>query len=101
MAVIPVELAGRSYEVRVAAGLLADLPQQCSPRLRKRRVPVITDANVFAAWGAAVEHALHEGGHEAAWRVLPRVAPALRLLLAFALLPVQLVRQFVALRTRK
>ena len=75
MAVIPVELAGRSYEVRVAAGLLADLPQQCSPRLRKRRVPVITDANVFAAWGAAVEHALHEGGHEAAWRVLPAGEP--------------------------
>ena len=71
MAVIPVELAGRSYEVRVAAGLLADLPQQCSPRLRKRRVPVITDANVYAAWGQTVEHALHEGGHEAAWRVLP------------------------------
>ncbi len=71
MAVIPVELGGRSYEVRVAAGLLADLPQQCSPRLRKRRVPIITDANVYAAWGAAVEHALHEGGHEAAWRVLP------------------------------
>ena len=71
MAVIPVELAGRSYEVRVAAGLLADLPQQCSPRLRKRRVPVITDANVYAAWGAAVEHALHQGGHEAVWRILP------------------------------
>ena len=71
MAVIPVELAGRSYEVRVAAGLLADLPQQCSPRLRKRRVPVITDANVYAAWGQTVEHALHEGGHEAAWRILP------------------------------
>ena len=71
MALIPVVLAGRSYEVRVAAGLLADLPQQCSPRLRKRRVPLVTDANVYAAWGQTVEHALHEGGHEAAWRILP------------------------------
>ncbi|MFM5916613.1 MAG: 3-dehydroquinate synthase [Novosphingobium sp.] len=71
MAVIPVELSGRPYEVRVAAGLLADLPRQCSPRLRKRRVPVITDANVYAKWGSTVEHALHEGGHEAVWRVLP------------------------------
>ncbi len=71
MAVIPVELAGRSYEVRVAAGLLADLLQQCSPRLRKRRVPVVTDTNVYAAWGQTVEHALHQGGHEAVWRILP------------------------------
>ena len=71
MAVIPVELAGRSYEVRVAAGLLADLPQQCSPRLRKRRVPVVTDTNVYKAWGQTVEHALHQGGHEAVWRILP------------------------------
>ena len=71
MAVISVDVAGRPYEVRITAGLLADLPQQCSPRLRKRRVPVVTDANVYAAWGQTVEHALHEGGHEAAWRILP------------------------------
>ncbi len=71
MAVISVDLAGRPYEVRIAAGLLADLPQQCCPRLRKRRVPVVTDSNVYAAWGQTVEHALHEGGHEAAWRILP------------------------------
>jgi 3-dehydroquinate synthase len=76
MAVISVDLAGRPYEVRVAAGLLADLPQQCSPRLRKRRVPVVTDANVYAAWGQTVEHALHEGGHEAAWRILPPGEPS-------------------------
>ena len=76
MAVIPVNVAGRPYEVRVAAGLLADLPQQCSPRLRKRRVPVVTDANVHAAWGQTVEHALHAGGHEAAWRILPPGEPS-------------------------
>ena len=71
MAVISVDVAGRPYEVRIAAGLLADLPQQCSPRLRKRRVPVVTDTNVYAAWGHTVEHALHAGGHEAVWRILP------------------------------
>ena len=76
MAVIPVDVAGRPYEVRVAAGLLADLPQQCSPRLRKRRVPVVTDTNVYASWGQTVEHALHAGGHEAAWRILPPGEPS-------------------------
>ena len=46
MAVIPVELAGRSYEVRVGSGLLADVANQCGRLLRKPRVPVVTDANV-------------------------------------------------------
>jgi 3-dehydroquinate synthase len=71
MAVIPVNIAGAPYEVRIGAGLLASLAQQCSGKLRKRRVPVVTDSNVYAAWGPAVESALHEGGHEAVWRILP------------------------------
>ncbi|WP_374531528.1 3-dehydroquinate synthase [Novosphingobium sp.] len=71
MAVIPVDIAGRPYEVRVGTGLLATLVEQCRGKLRKRRVPIVTDARVHAAWGAVVENALHEGGHEAVWRILP------------------------------
>ncbi|MCB2057093.1 MAG: 3-dehydroquinate synthase [Novosphingobium sp.] len=71
MPVVPVDIAGAPYEVRIGTGLLAGLVEQCSGRLRKRRVPVITDAQVHAAWGAVVESALHQGGHEAAWRILP------------------------------
>ena len=71
MAVIPVDIAGRPYEVRVGAGLLAELVDNCRGRLRKRRVPVITDANVHAAWGQVVDHALTEAGHEPRWRILP------------------------------
>ncbi|MFM2273491.1 MAG: hypothetical protein RL702_2556 [Pseudomonadota bacterium] len=71
MAVIPVDIAGRPYEVRVGTGLLAGLIEQCSGKLRKRRVPIVTDAQVHAAWGAVVENALHQGGHEAVWRILP------------------------------
>lgn len=71
MAVIPVDIAGSPYEVRIGTGLLAGLGQQCQGRLRKRRVPVITDQRVHAAWGAVVENALHEAGHEAVWRILP------------------------------
>jgi 3-dehydroquinate synthase len=71
MAVIPVDIAGRPYEVRVGAGLLAELVPHCRGRLRKRRVPIVTDVNVHAAWGAVVESALTAHGHEPRWRVLP------------------------------
>jgi 3-dehydroquinate synthase len=71
MAVIPVDIAGRPYEVRVEAGLLAELVPNCQGRLRKRAVPVITDTNVHAAWGDVIETALREHGHEPHWRILP------------------------------
>ena len=71
MAVIRVDIAGAPYDVRVAAGLLTNLAAECGDRLRKRRVPIITDANVHAAWGGIVEAALQQGGHEVAWRILP------------------------------
>ena len=70
MAVIPVELAGRSYEVRVGSGLLADLVAQCGPLLRKKAVPVITDANVAEHWKPTVDAALTAGGFEPRWLVL-------------------------------
>lgn len=70
MAVIPVDIAGRPYEVRVGAGLLAELVPHCRGRLRKRGVPVITDTNVHAAWGHIVETSLREHGHEPHWRIL-------------------------------
>lgn len=71
MAVIPVDIAGRPYEVRVGAGLLAELVPHCQGRLRKRGVPIVTDANVYAAWGQVVEASLRDNGHEPHWRVLP------------------------------
>jgi 3-dehydroquinate synthase len=70
MAVIPVELAGRSYEVRVGSGLLADLPAQCGKLLRKERVPIVTDTNVAQHWREPVEAALLAAGHQPRWLVL-------------------------------
>jgi 3-dehydroquinate synthase len=70
VAVIPVDLAGRSYEVRVGGGLLADLPAQCGALLRKERVPVVTDANVARHWREPVEAALLAAGKEPRWLVL-------------------------------
>ena len=70
MAIISVNIADRPYEVIVGAGLLADLVPNCGGRLRKREVPIITDAHVHAAWGEVVEAALRGHGHEPHWRVL-------------------------------
>ena len=67
---IPVELGGRSYEVRVGSGLLADVANQCGKLLRKQRVPLVTDANVAAHWQGTVEAALTSAGFEPRWLVL-------------------------------
>jgi 3-dehydroquinate synthase len=69
MSVIPVELAGRSYEVRVGSGLLADLPTQCGALLRKQRVPIVTDSNVAGHWRQTVDQAFHSHGFEPSWLV--------------------------------
>lgn len=71
MAVIPVDIAGRPYEVHVASGLLPDLVAHCRGRLRKTGVPIVTDANVHAHWGELVDTALRRGRHEPLWRILP------------------------------
>jgi 3-dehydroquinate synthase len=70
MAVIPVELAGRSYEVRVGSGLLADVAKQCGTLLRKARVPIVTDSNVAEHWRETVEASLAAAGFEPRWLVL-------------------------------
>lgn len=67
MAVIPVELAGRSYEVRVAGGLLANVASEAAPFLRKAQVPIVADANAKALWGKALDKSLATAGKEARW----------------------------------
>jgi len=70
MAVIPVALAGRSYEVRVGTNLLARVGEECGPLLRKHYVPVVTDGNVAQHWRDAVDAGLQAVGKEAEWLVL-------------------------------
>ena len=70
MAVIPVELAGRSYKVHVGSGLLADLPAHCGKLLRKERVQIVTDSNVARHWREPVQASLVAGGLEPRWLVL-------------------------------
>jgi len=70
MAIIPVELAGRSYEVRVASGLLSDVAGQCGKLLRKKRVPIVTDTNVAQHWRDTVAQSLGDAGYEPHFLVL-------------------------------
>ncbi len=67
MAVIPVELAGRRYEVMVSKGLLAQLPTLAAPFLRKPGIPVVADAQARTHWGEAVEATLAAADHQARW----------------------------------
>ena len=67
MAVIPVELAGRGYEVRVGNRLLADLAAQARPCLRKRHACIVADANARRHWGEAVGNSLSAAGIEPRW----------------------------------
>ena len=67
MAIIPVELAGRSYEVKVSHGLLKDIADHAAPFLRKQSVPIVADANAKAHWGAVIETSLRAAGREPQW----------------------------------
>jgi len=70
MAIIEVALAGRSYQVHVGPGLLARTAELCAPFLRKRQVPIVSDANVAAHWRGAVDASLLAAGREPRWMVL-------------------------------
>ncbi|UYH55586.1 3-dehydroquinate synthase [Qipengyuania sp. SS22] len=67
MAVIPVDLAEREYEVRVGSGLLSDLAGQARPFLRKRHVCIVADANARRHWGETIARSLDAAGIEPRW----------------------------------
>jgi len=71
VAVMGVELAGRSYEVRIGAGLLENAAQHCAPMLRKKSVPVVTDDSVASHWREPLAASFAAAGFDTAWHVLP------------------------------
>jgi 3-dehydroquinate synthase len=71
MAVIPVDIAGAPYEVRIEAGLLARVGEHCRSFIRKDRVAIVTDANVAASWQDAVAASFAAVGIAPEWLVLP------------------------------
>lgn len=71
MAVVPVELAGRSYDVHVSRGLLNDAASHCLPHLRDGAVAIVTDANVEKYWREAVAASFADAGRETHWFICP------------------------------
>lgn len=66
MAVIPVELAGRGYEVHVGRGLLARAARLAAPLLKRREVLLVADDAAFAHHGERLCAGLRDAGHEVA-----------------------------------
>lgn len=67
MVVIPVELAGRSYDVLVGRGLLEQTADKSGHLLRKANVPVVADRNARIHHGVRLENALSAAGHAVHW----------------------------------
>jgi 3-dehydroquinate synthase len=74
MAVIPVALAGRAYDVVIEAGLLGRLAQAAAPLLMSygtgRKVPVVADRNTHRLYAGTLEASLASGGWAADWFVI-------------------------------
>ncbi|MEM7664738.1 MAG: 3-dehydroquinate synthase [Pseudomonadota bacterium] len=72
--VIPVALAGRSYDVTIARGLLDRLCTHAADQFASygtsRKVPFVADSNTHRLYGEAVDTALADGGHSADWFVV-------------------------------
>ncbi|MCP9223479.1 3-dehydroquinate synthase [Erythrobacter sp. LQ02-29] len=71
MAVIPVALAGRDYEVHVGPDLLDRTMELARPFIealaRPRKVPVVADREARRYHGERLERSLASGGREIAW----------------------------------
>ena len=59
---VPVDLAGRAYEVLVGPGLLDGAGERIAPLLKRPRLPIIADAKVADLHGARLLAALARGG---------------------------------------
>jgi 3-dehydroquinate synthase len=68
---VRVDLAGRSYDILIGRGLVAEAGTHLAPLLNKRRVLVVTDENVGQRHLAALVASLEASGIAAASLVLP------------------------------
>ncbi len=68
---IPVDLGGRSYEVRIGSGLLGDIADQAQGFVARYQrlgtVPVIADVNARAHHGESLTASLAAAGYDIAW----------------------------------
>ncbi|MBV7267302.1 3-dehydroquinate synthase [Erythrobacter ani] len=75
MAVIPVSLAGRSYDVTIESGVLDDLASEARGYLNSfgkngRAVPFVADNNTHRLYSEAIERSLSGAGFAADWFVV-------------------------------
>ena len=67
MAVIPVSLAGRSYEVQVGHGLLDNIASNSAAFVRKPRIAMVADANAQELHGKRIERSIADAGIAIDW----------------------------------
>ncbi len=74
MAVIPVALAGRAYDVVIEEGLLARLPEAAAPFLKgygpDRPIPLVADANTHRIYAETITQDLLAEGFSLEWFVV-------------------------------
>ncbi len=68
---LPVDVAGRPYEVRIGAGLVDRAGEAIAPFLKRRRVAVVADETVRRLHGERLGSSLAAGGIAADWVVVP------------------------------
>ena len=76
MRVVSVELAERSYCIRIGRGLLRRLGQECRGLSLGKRCAIITDDNVAALYARAAEQRLRVAGFEPIRITVPAGEPA-------------------------
>ena len=64
---VRVDLAGRSYDVRIGSGLLERTAAEAEGLLKREVVPVVADANARAHHGERLAKSLADGGHRVEW----------------------------------
>lgn len=68
---VSVPLEGREYEVRIGSGLIDRAGAEIAPYLARKRVRIVTDANVAALHLARLQDALSAAGIDSAALILP------------------------------
>ena len=73
MAVIPVELSGRGYDVTIEAGALGALVDHAAPFLASfegRAVPIVSDQTTYGLYHSKLEDALSQASFRTEWFVV-------------------------------
>ena len=68
---VHVDLAGRSYDIKIGQGLIAHAATHITPLLKRKSVAIVTDENVAKAHLKNLEEALRAAGIEVKSHVLP------------------------------